>query len=241
MNRLDLPNTNGAFPFLESIPNSNQPFILSVPYKGMILAQEVKALQLGKDMGVFQLPNQHLCASLKDRAYLHGNTLARPVVTRVAEINPQRRSITLTGFKTSPNPWRERTHERVQPAQPIQVFLTCHGQHCFSTIDDISLKGMGVLIYSSPEKDLILKRMENIRVSFSLPDDSLVYRLEGSMVYFTQISRTLAKLGIHFEPSRPLRARLDRYIGHRSMELLRELEIRWAKEQEPRGSVDLYF
>jgi len=241
MNRLDLSKVNGAFPFLESIPNSNQPFILSVPYKGMILAQEVKALQFGKDMGVFQLPNQHLCASLKDRAYLRGNTLARPVVARVAEIDPQRRSITLTGFKTSPNPWKERTCERVQPAQPIRVFLTCRGQHCYSTLDDISLNGMGVLIYSSPEKDLILKRMENIRVSFSLPDDPSVYRLDGSMVYFTQMSHTLAKLGLHFEPSRPLRARLDRYIEHRSMELLRELEISWAKEQEPRGSMDLYY
>ncbi len=241
MNRLDYSTSNGAFPFAGTIPNPNLPFILSVPYKGMILSQEVRAVRFEKDMGVFQIPNNQMCAGLKDRVFLRGSTIARSITARVCEINPHRGWITLSSFRTSPNPWKERSHERVQPAHPILVTLTCHGQHCISTLDDLSLGGMGLLIYSSPEKELVLKRTEKLRLDFSLPNDDFTFRVDGSMVFFTQMSRTLSKLGLRFESSRQQRARLARYIDHRTLELLRELEISWAKEQEPRGSMDLYF
>ncbi len=241
MNRVDFSTTNGMFPFVGSIPNPNQPLILSVPYKGMILAQEVRTVRFEKDMGVFQIPNNQMCAGLKDRVFLRGSSLTRPIMARVCEINPQRGWITLSSFRTSPNPWKDRSCERVQPAHPILVTLTCRGQHCISTLDDLSLGGMGLLIYSSPEKEFVLKRTEKLRLDFTLPNDPFAYRVDGSMVFFTQMSRTLAKLGLKFESSRQQRARLARYIDHRTLELLRELEISWAKEQEPRGSMDLYF
>lgn len=241
MNRISYHTTNGPVP-LAALGSTKSPcYTLSVPYKGMILAQEVKALRMGQDSGIFQLPNHQVCAGLRDLVYLHGPSLARPLAARVRELNTQRGWITLSDFHTTYNPWKERSCERVQPERAIQVTLTCLNQRCRGTLDDLSLVGMGVLIYAPPEKDIQLKHMENIRLEFHLPGDSQVLRVEGSMVFFTQISHTLAKMGLTIRPNRNQKARLSSYIARRSMELVEELETIWMKGQEPRPSMDLYF
>jgi hypothetical protein len=241
MNRVEYHTQNGAFPFLGSGPAKSQCFMLSVPYKGMILSQEVKALRMGQDSGIFQLPNHQICAGIKDLVYLHGSTLARPIVARITELNTQRGWITLSEFQSAYNAWKDRVCERVQPENPVQVTLSCAAQRCRGTLDDLSLQGMGLLIYAPPEKDFQLKRMENLRLEFYLPGDPQVFRLEGSMVFLTQISHTLAKMGLTIRPNRSQRARMATYISVRSIELAQELEMIWMKGQEPRPSMDLYF
>jgi hypothetical protein len=121
----------------------------------MILAQEVKALRMGQDSGIFQLPNHQVCAGLRDLVYLHGPSLARPLAARVRELNTQRGWITLSDFHTTFNPWKERSCERVQPERAIQVTLTCLNQRCRGTLDDLSLVGMGVLPVELPARTTV--------------------------------------------------------------------------------------
>lgn len=214
---------------------------LAIPYKGLMLSEDVRPLHMGRDYGVFQAPSHPVFASIKDRVYLHGPGLAQTIRAFIEEVNPQRSWITLSRFTPLATAWRDRQEERVQPSKPLQVRLFCSTHVCYGSIDNLSRTGIGILVYHLSEKQIRAEIGTRVKVEFLVDEKMQPNRVEAEVMTVKTIGRSLAKIGLRLYPSRKHQLLLENYIQNRRQEIYTELDQDWMSWQEPRLTKDLFF
>lgn len=224
-----------------ALVNKDRTYLITIPYKGLDLTEMVRVFHIGQGYAVFQIPNPRMCAGLKDKVYLRNPESNNTIVARVGEVNIQRGWLTLCNFMPARSLWRERRSDRVQAGHPVQVRLQCQQHECQGTLDDLSIHGLGVLIYHTDGFKIPVNLGEKVHFEFRLPNDTKQIRMEGRLVCAQPVSKKLSRIGLHINPTRSQINTLNRFIQNRRMELLAELELLWMRTQEPRGSKDLYF
>lgn len=221
--------------------NKDRTYLITIPYKGLDLTEPVRVFHIGQGYAVFQIPNPRMCAGLKDQVYLRSPESHNAIVARVGEVNIQRGWLTLCSFMPAKGIWQERRSDRVQTGRPVQVRLQCQQHECVGTLDDLSIHGLGVLIYHSDGFKIPVQLGEKVNFDFRLPNDARQIRMDGRLVGAHPVSKKLSRIGLQISPTRAQINTLNRFIQHRRMELLAELEMIWLHAQEPRCSKDLYF
>jgi hypothetical protein len=240
MNMGVIPNTNSYIPMMD-IPQWVVPLSLVIPFKGMMLSQEVKMLHHGKDYCVFQAPNQSICSSLKDSVFLHGRGSSQTYIAHIDEINPQRGWITLSSFVILHSNWHDRITERVQPRNPMYVSIRCSSRQCQGNLDNISISGMGVLVYKSAEDHILANSGKNVKIDIPNFDGDQSLRMEGRFVTKTRLSNRMIKIGFKVFPSNKQIRVMEKFIIRRRIEILDELDSNWMMWNEPRSTKDLFF
>lgn len=215
--------------------------LLSSPYKGLMLTDQVKILHIGKEYGVFEASNHAVYSGFKDCVYLHGGNLHNTVKASIDEVNTRRSWITLSQFKPLPTDWRERRDERVQPARRIQAQISCTSHMCTGSVDNISLSGLGVLIYHPGDRPIRQEIGIKVRVELQIKEDISPLKFDALVMSILPISRNLAKVGLQFIPTRKLLLSLEPFVNHRKQEIFDELNSDWLACREPRLTKDLYF
>jgi hypothetical protein len=235
-----------------SLQNGNKPVVpfglvdirsvlLSSPYKGLMLTDQVRVLHMGKDFGVFEACNHSVFSSIKDNVYLHGGNLTRTVKASIDEINPQRSWITLSRFQPLATPWHERREERVQPARPFYARIACASHFCLGRVDNLSLTGIGILVYHLGDKPIQQELGHKVRVELQLKEDRQPIKLDAVIMSIHPIGRSLMQVGLQIIPTRRVMLELDQFIQLRKREIYNELNADWLSWREPRLTKDLYF
>ncbi len=232
---------NSAIGLIQSLSYHGEPLTIAVPYKGLMLSQEIRLLHTGEDYAVLQSPNQRICAGLHDRIFIHSPSIPQKIIARIDEINPQRGWIIISDLVTSSNRWLDRKSDRVQPSQPIQVDISCGPTVCAGHLDNLSINGIGVLVYKYEEHPIKAKVGSPIHIAFRLPNEKQVLKLAGKIANFHFISQILSKVGIETNLSIRQELMLKQYIHNRKINILSEMENNWVLVQEPRSTKDLFF
>jgi hypothetical protein len=215
--------------------------LLSSPYKGLMLTDQVKLLHVGKDFGVFEASNHAVYSGMKESVYLHGGNLLKTVKASIDELNPRRSWITLSQFHPLATDWSDRRDERVQPAHQIQAKITCATHMCAGSVDNISLSGLGVLIYHPGDRPIRQEIGVKVRVELQIHEDSQPLKLDALVMSINPISRSLAKVGLQIIPTRKILMALEPFVTIRRQEIFDELNSDWLACREPRLTKDLYF
>ena len=221
--------------------NKDRDYLLTIPYKGLSLTEPVRIFHIGRDYAVFQLPNSRVCAALKDRVYLRTPDSGKTIIASVEEVNFQRGWLTLCSFLPGRSEWRDRRSERVQTSLPVRVRLPCHHYEYYGTLDDLSIHGLGVLLYHVDDFKIPVEVGEKVHLEFKLPAVARPLRVDGTLIGMQSASKKLSRVGFHISPSRLHLNMLNKFIQQRRIELITELELIWMQTQEPRSSKDLYF
>ena len=213
---------------------------ITIPYKGLLLTEDVRLLHSGKDYGVFQALNQPLYVSLKEQVYLHGPGLPNPMKAFIEEINLNRGWITLSRFKPLDSIWKDRREERVQPSKPLHIRLHNRSTQCLGSIDNISKSGMGILVDQKHGKDLLPEIGAKVKLDFVWEERQIIH-LNAVLISVKPIGQSLAKIGLTTQPGRKLQETLNRYIKNRKLEIMDELDSKWFNWQYPRTTKELFF
>jgi hypothetical protein len=239
MNVLFETNNNHISPM--ELPQWAGPPTLAIPYKGMMLSQEVKLLHRGKEYCVFQAPNQSICSIIKDSVYMHGRGTSSTYIAHVDGINPQRGWIILSRFVFLHSAWRDRLTERVQPDNPMYVSIRCSGQRYPGNLDNLSISGLGVLVYRIAENHCLMETGKNVKIEMPNFYGGQSMQLEGTLVSINHISHRMMKIGIKVYPNNKIIRIMEKYIYQRRNEILNELDTNWLNWNEPRCTKDLFF
>jgi hypothetical protein len=215
--------------------------LLSSPYKGLMLTDQVKVLHLGKDFGVFEASNHSVYSGIRDYVYLHGGSLMHTIRASIDEINPRRSWVTLSRFLPLPSNWRDRRDDRVQPARRIQARINCATHNCVGSVDNLSLSGLGVLIYHMGDRQIKQEIGTKVRVELQMTEENQPLRVDALVRSIHPISPMMVKVGLQIIPTRKVLMQLDHFVQMRKLEIFNELNSDWLSCHEPRSTKDLYF
>jgi len=211
-------NVITALGLIQSLSYHGEPLTITIPYKGLMLSQDIRLLHTGEEYAVLQAPSDRICAGLRDRVYIHSKSLPQKILAKIDEINPQRGWIIISDIVASSNPWWERRFDRVQPSQPLRAIIQSGPSNCAGTLDNLSLKGLGVLVYKFEEHPIKAKTGNHVQIAFRLPTEKQVIKVIGKIVNFHFISQLLSKVGIETQLTAHQELMLKQYIHSRKFD-----------------------
>ena len=145
------PNSNHVFSILTYLLQAGEKLTVQIPFKALLLTQEVRTLEIGDDYLILQAPNPKLCTSLQQRIYLHTSRSPKGMAASVLGLNLERGVITLTDFMFMDSPWSARRSDRVEPESTTHILLKYGDSSSKARLADISVHGMGVLVYTNEQ------------------------------------------------------------------------------------------
>jgi hypothetical protein len=235
------PNSNHVFSILTYLLQAGEQLTVMIPYKALLLTQEVRTLEIGADHLVLQAPNQRLCSSIQERVYLYTERSPQGVTAIVREMNLERGIITLAGFRFIDTPWYKRRSDRVEPEKPTHLLFK-YGENTYKArLADLSLHGLGVLIYMKQHMVFPDQLGEKLQVELKLEPDIPLVKLVAELVSCHTLSDTLTRLGLATSPRGVQKTLLSQYVAGRRHDILSELENVSSHVMDPRCSKDLYF
>lgn len=235
------PNSNHVFSILTYLLQAGEKLTVQIPYKALLLTQEVRTLEIGENHLVLQAPNQRLCTSIQERIYIYASRSPQGVMAQVQDMNLERGILVLTGFKFIDTPWSARRSDRVEPGRPTHLILKCGEQSHKARLADLSLHGMGILVYAKEMNVAPCQVGEKLKVEVRLEPDIPLVKLDGELVSYRSLSQTLFRLGLMTSPRGIQKTLLSQYVTARKNDILYELENASSHVLDPRGSKDLYF
>jgi hypothetical protein len=235
-----IPNHN-ALDLLSRLAEKNVPLQLSMPYKGMALAQELHILDIQDGMITMQAPNQQINYLIGDFIFLHSQEIAQTIAARLAEINFLAGVMKLSEVIYLGTPWKERSDTRVEPKEPIMVDVRSGAIAYRACIENLSLNGAGLLAYKVIEKGVPLEPQQRVLIDFELPPDHGRMVVRGVIANLHLLGDTLVRIGVHILPSMLKKESLQRYIYSRKNEIMEELDRTYLEENRYSTVVNLYF
>ena len=151
-----VPNID-AIDSLTRLADKNVPLQLSIPYKGMALAQDLQILDIQEGKITMQAPNQRADFLIGDFIFLHGQDIAQTMAARLAEINFRAGVMKLSEVVYLGTLWKERSDTRVEPKEPIMVDVRSGSIAYRACIENLSLNGACLLAYKVIEKGVPLE------------------------------------------------------------------------------------
>jgi len=235
------PHSNHVFSVLSYLLQGGEKLTLLIPFKGLLIAQEVRSLHIGQDHIVLQAPTHHICSNIHDHVYLYTVQSPQGMIANVQNLNLQRGIITLTGFKFMDSPWHDRKSERVEPVEPLHITLSTKNATFRGRLENLSMNGLGMLLYTKNFKNIPIKAGESVNTRIILGEDIPPLEMRGKLVASRLIGQALTHLGMEIRPEGLQKTLLTQYISTRRHEILAELEHLSNHVLEPKYSKDLYY
>jgi hypothetical protein len=242
----EILNTKAEYPrgkiatVIERIAACNLAITITSTYKGLILTQPIRVLDILPDRVIFQTPEHRLCFTLKEKVHLYSHVLMEVITAQMLELNMVVGKFTLSDLIFSGKSWKERLCERIQPRDPICLDMAVNNTLVRTHLENLSATGMSVIIYRTEDKGAYINCDALIGLAFQLPRDTMKMEMLGKQISSRQVGN-LVIVGIHLFPSSSQEMRLNQYIMARKAEILDELEWAYQKIFEPRQVQDLYF
>jgi hypothetical protein len=241
MDRNQIIPSIDAVEFLTRLAEKKVPLQLSLPYKGMSLAQELHILDIQEGMVTIQAPNQRVDFLAGDFIFLHSHEIAQTMVGRLAKINFRDGEMKLSEVVYLGTPWKERSDTRVEPKDPIMVDVRSGSIAYRACIENLSPNGAGLLAYKVIEKGVPLEPQQRVLLEFELPTDHRNLVIRGVIANLHLIGDTLVRIGIQILPSIFKKRLLQRYVFFRKNEIMEELNRTFLEENQYATVVNLYF
>lgn len=218
---------------------NHNPMVITSNYKGVILSQTVQVLSILQGQAIFQAPEPILCSTLKEKIYLYSRASREVVSARLLKLNTvmgklELADLTFTGWR-----WNERQSDRVQPQDPIIVFVEQKKMLVQANLDNLSVKGMSLLTCNYTERFLHSDHSSPVRLTFQLPDSDGSLVLKGKVIHAYQVGK-LAILGVQFMTNTAQKKRINHYVMARKAEILGELKRIFQESCEQHWIPDLY-
>ncbi len=241
MSTQDVSGLDEILAVIRSLGRQNLALGLSKSFKGVVLDQKVSVYKVNPDSVTFRVDDVRLCAALEGYVHLHSRLFPKPVVAHLTHLNVCNGMLVLSGFVYIDTDWKERQHERVQTQNPTYVTLRWKGKVFSACMENISVKGMGLLAYKLFERGMKIQPGSNARLDFQLSPEDRYTSVRGVIVYLHPLSSLWVKLGIRLFPSARQARSLEKYIAHRKDEIMEELDRNSYELSRPRGVESLYF
>jgi hypothetical protein len=241
MDRNQIIPNHDAIDLLSRLAKKNVPLQLSMPFKGMALAQDLLILDIQDGRITMQAPNQQTTFLIGDFVFLHSQEIGQTMVARLAEINFRAGLMKLSEVVYLGTPWKERSDTRVEPKEPIMVDVRSGPVAYRACIENLSLNGAGLLAYKVIEKGVPLEPHQRVLIEFGLPPDHRRLVIRGVVANLHLLGDTLVRIGVHILPSLVKKAILQRYISSRKNEIMEELGRTYLEENSYSTVVNLYF
>ncbi|HVP21275.1 MAG TPA: PilZ domain-containing protein [Anaerolineaceae bacterium] len=211
-------------------------------YKGVFLSQRVSHIEFKKDRVQFMPPHQICCVKPELQIYIHHDSLLKSVVTSVAAMDLATGLVTSTHLSYIDHCWKQRKGDRVQPKQPLRAVLSIAHWSISASIADISVNGIGLLIYGMANKGLNIQVKQSIQTGLRLPGSKMPLALSGRIARIDQLGNSaMISLGIETYPNDKQAHQLKSYISGRQTEILEEMSQIVRYSLEPAQTKDLFF
>ena len=235
------PNSNHVFSILTYLLQAGEKLTVQIPHKALLLNQEVRLLEVGDDHLILQAPNLKLCSSIQERIYLYTTRSPQGMAASVLGLNLDRGIITLTDFRFIETPWSARRSDRVEPEWTTHLLLRSADSCRKARLADISVHGMGVLVYTKEPNLVPYRPGERLVGEIKPGSDIPQLKLDAELVSVHTISPTLIRLGLAMSPRGNQKTLLSQYVAARRIDILSELDNVSSHVMDPRSSKDLYF
>jgi hypothetical protein len=214
---------------------------LTKSFRGLVLEQDVRVLEVNPDDAAFRVTNTETCAALEGDVYLHSQLFPKPVMAQIKSLNLNNGTLTLSGFEYIDIDWKRRQHERVRPKRPTYVTLRWKGKAHRAAMDNISVDGMRILAFKILEGGMRIQPGSRVQLEFQLASDYIFMARKGTIIYINTIGRCFTKIGFRLFPTARESRLLKEYIALRKQEILEELNQAYWEMKKPRGIEALYF
>jgi hypothetical protein len=211
------------------------------PFRGILLDQEVRILEVGPDRAVFQATDLKMCAVLEGIAYLQNPELPRPLAARVVDLSVRKGMVILSDFTFSKTGWKERKQERVCQKKPSYVSLRCKRKTFRVPLENVSINGMGLLAYKIFERGALIEPGSMVKLDFQLFPGYHWANVKGKVMHLQPIDHSMARIGIRLYPNEPEARSLGRYVAFRKKEILEEMDLAYMRRIGPRRVDYLFF
>jgi hypothetical protein len=230
-----------AFELLNLLAKKKIPLQLSLPYKGMAIAQELQILDIQGGKLTIQAPTQRVNYLIGDFIFLHSQENAHTMAGRLVEINLSGGQLILSAVVYLDTTWKERSDTRVEPKDPIMVDVRSEAVNYRACIENLSLNGAGLLAYKVIERGVPLEPQQRVLLDFELPTEQKRLVIRGVIANLHLLGDSLVRIGVHILPNVSKKRLLQRYILWRKNEIIKELEESSRAENRYPSVVNLYF
>jgi hypothetical protein len=236
-----VPPSDDVLNLLESLSQGNTVMRLTRSFRGLLISQDVYLVSVGLGSVTFQASDSRLCAMSEGQVNLHSRLFPRPMVARMTEADVRQGTFVLSNIAYIGTQWSERRSERVTPKSPAHVTLHWRRKAIRASLEDLSVKGMGLLAYKLLERGAHFQPGSHVLLDFELPNDFDWAALRGVVVYVKTCSSSLVRIGLRLQPNDRDARSLEKYIAQRKQEIVEELELAYFKARTPVGVERLYF
>jgi hypothetical protein len=226
---------------LHSLSLGNTVMRLTRSFRGLLISQDVYLVSVGSGGATFQASDSRLCATPEGLVNLHSRLFPRPLVARMTEADVRQGTFVLSDIAYIGSQWIERRSERVTPKGPAHVTMLWRRKAIRASLEDLSVKGMGLLAYKLLERGTHLQPGSHVLLDFELPNDYGWTAMRGIVVYVNQCSSSLVRIGLRLQPNDRDARSLESYVAQRKLEIVDELEQAYFKARGPVGVERLYF
>ena len=214
---------------------------LTKSFRGLVLQQDVRVLEVNPDQAAFRVSNIEMSAALEGNVYLHSQLFPKAVRARFKSLDIRKGILILSGFAYSDIELKKRQYERVRPKRPTYVTLHWKGKAQRTCMENISANGMGILAFKIFEKGMRLQPGSKVQLEFKLVPSPIYMALKGKIIYINTIDRYITTIGMRLFPTARESRLLKEYIAPRKQDILDELNQAYWELMYPRGIDSLYF
>lgn len=208
---------------VKSLAFQSIPLAVTSCYKGLFLEEKVTPLKIKPDGVVFRAPKMQICATMRTPVMLHSKLLPESVRAQIQYIDPRSGEICLSNFSFSGFFWRDRTEQRVEPADPVYATLKVQNQHYRSNLVNLSLHGAGLMLFLGDSTANNLTPKTKVDLSFKLSEHN-EFNIAGCIASIKFLGYSLAQAGLGLNPTPNQEIWLEKYITCRKIEILNELD-----------------
>jgi hypothetical protein len=234
-------NSNQESSMLNFLIKAGEKLTILIPYKALLLHREVRTIKIGKDHIILQVPDQQFCSTIRERVFLVTSNTPYGVVAKVRDVNFQKGMIILTNLYFLESHWYERKSERVEPRNPTSILVTMANHRLGGRLENLSLHGLGVLLYTKYISQIPAKIGESLKVEIDLGNAIPAMRIRTKLIAVCPLGQYLTHLGLEMQPQRTQEKIISEYINSRKHDIFSEIEHKSAHVMEPISSMDLYF
>jgi hypothetical protein len=235
------PNSNQKSSMLNFLIKAGEELTILIPYKALLLNREVRTIKIGKDHIILQVPDQQFCSTIRERVFLVTSNTPHGMAAKVRDINFQKGIITLTNLNFLESPWYERESERVEPRNPTSILVSMANHRLRGRLENLSLHGLGVLLYTKYLSQIPAKIGETLKVEIDLGNAIPKMRIRTKLIAVCPVGQYLTHLGLEMQPRRTQEKIISEYINSRKRDIFSEIEHKSIHIMEPISSMELYF
>jgi hypothetical protein len=235
-----IPTTTEAITAaFDALPQEDPSLNLTKHYKGITLSEDVRIVDIQPDCATIRASRREIFPCLEGEIHLHSQEFPKSFSGRIHPIDYARGTFLLSDLAYAD--WKGRNFERVHPKDCIYVNLHHVRGTYRAFLEDISIKGMGILGKIAIDPTNQLEAGLAVMMEFQLTKEDLLDNLAGILVYRQKICPELVKYGLHILPNTHQKRTLKGYISQRRKDILEEINQTYIRSCEPHRIENLYF